>query len=368
MQTLKETLNASSEEKNKLITLAKKKWRDYGSSLKSVIAKYTFNRKLEILAQNLENGIKIATGFGQGDAKKLVYFITNNPCALCVTSKQILQFYDEYLKEDSNISLELKLILAQKELKNYPSILKYLKIEWPIDHDKDILLKEFIQMMKELLELPKSSSEFIYNEIIGFNKNKIQPKLLEFYCLILNERDKDKVKEEELNSKLIFAKISSFLKKKYKGSKTPLTDLGNEHDFNFSSKGYDSTLHDYDFIEIVCDSSEIITAREALWLFDDIKESHKIEGNIVSGKTIFEYFQEKEKQRIYNRPKISVQNLTDGLIEDDPNKQSKPHSDSMASLIERESNIFLAEWFNFIEKSMTLNFQKVYKILENLYK
>ena len=85
----------------------------------------------------------------QAESKKLFDFITNNPDALAVTAEQIFKFYDEYLAEDPDIKLELKLVLAKKEYENSPSILNYLKVELSMDPEGDILQKEFIKTMSD---------------------------------------------------------------------------------------------------------------------------------------------------------------------------------------------------------------------------
>ena len=266
---VKNEFSLSDKEKKDFIMLAKKKWSDNKTSLKTALSEYEFNEKWELSVQFITRGIKSATEFSQADAKKLVDIMTNDPEAKSISAEHIFSFYDEYLSEDPNISLELKLILAKKIFEDSPSILKYLEVELSMDPEKDILLKEFTQTMRDWLEIQKSSSEYIYNQITSFNNKKIQPRLLEFYGLILNERDKDKVIEEAIDPKSAFSKLSTFLKSKYKGSKTALTDLGKEHGFEFSSKGSDSTVHTYNFFEIFCDLNEVLTAREALCLFED---------------------------------------------------------------------------------------------------
>ena len=368
-------LGLSGKEKKDFVMFVKKSCNDNNASLKTAISEWEFNENFELSVQSITRQIKLASKMTQAESKKLFDFITNNPDALAVTAEQIFKFYDEYLAEDPDIKLELKLVLAKKEYENSPSILNYLKVELSMDPEGDILQKEFIKTMSDWLEIQKSSSEFIYKQITSFNNKKVQPRLVDFYCLLLNERDHDKVANEQLDTNAVFAKLSAFIKNKYKNSKNALADFGAEYNFDFSAEGSDSELHVYEFVEIFVDLNEVVTAREALWLFEDIKAKYRVEGNAITVDNFYDYFQNKIKPTSVSKPIPEPKKVEppkdDKKIVSPKGKETaeepEPQEDNIFARIEKSRNVFLAESFNFIEKSIIIKPTKIAKILEDMY-
>ena len=297
-------LGLSDEEKKDFVMLVKKSCNDNNASLKTAISEWEFNENFELSVQSITRQIKFASKMTQAESKKLFDFITSNLDALAVTAEQIFKFYDEYLAEDPDIRLELKLVLAKKESENSPSILNYLKAELSMDPEGDILQKKFIKTMSDWLEIHKSSSEFIYKQITSFNNKKVQPRLIDFYCILLNERDQYKIANEQLDPNTVFSKLSAFIKSKYKNSKNALADLGAEYNFDFSAGGSDSELHVYEFVEIFVDLNEVVTAREALWLFEDIKAKYRVEGNLITGRDFLPLLPKQNLQINLNKYQI----------------------------------------------------------------
>ena len=373
-ESKKKTL--SEKDKKDFMNLLKSKWTENNISLKGTISEWEFNEKYELSVESVARQIELASKMTQAESKKLFDIITSNPDAISVTAEQIFKFYDEYLAEDPDIRLELKLVLAKKESESSPSILNYLKVELSMDPEGDILLKEFIKTMSDWLEIQKSSSEFIYKQITSFNNRNVQPRLVDFYCLLLNERDHDKVANEQLDPNAVFAKLSAFIKNKYKNSKNALADLGAEYNFDFSAGGSDSELHVYEFEEIFVDLNEVMTAREALWLFDDIKAKYKVERNAITGENFYDYFQNKIKPYVVKKLKLNKDINSSRSVSKESKisggESSQRFSKSIKTFIqvgvERPTNIFLPEWFNHIDKSIILKSSKVVRILEILYK
>jgi hypothetical protein len=193
--------------------------------------------------------IKSATGFDKKEVNQVIECM-KDPQNTHITADEVFDFYEKYIPDDKNIVLELKYILARSEMEGSESILKFLKEELDFEVGKDLLLKEFSSILEDTLHFQKSSCDNLYDEIKTVRPNIWNPNIVDFYLLILNQRDEELVRDQQLDKNEIKIKVADFLKSKYpKQGDKAITCLSEDSEFTFDAKSKE-TLALYDFIEV----------------------------------------------------------------------------------------------------------------------
>jgi len=216
--------------------------------------------------------------------------LQNNPY---ITGDEIFEFYENYLADDLNIDLELKYVLTKKDFEDSETILQYLNSELGFELEKDLLKKEFSKNLGETLHLNKSSQSHLYKRVKSVRPKIPNPNIVDFYILLLNQRDEGLIEDELTDANKIKKKINKILNTKYGKDGKSISKFSKESNFEFSPKN-DEELTLYEFIEVFVDRSEFITSKEAMILFDDINQTPnkthtQARSKIISSK-IYNYF------------------------------------------------------------------------------
>lgn len=220
-----------------VIKAAVKACRDNNTSLKECFSKCGFTDRGNITVVNLQRKIKEGTGFDKKDINTIIQTIKPGENTN-ITGDEIFEFYDKHLQDETNVILELKYIMIRSKLEESSSILKFLEIELDFDLSSDLLLKEFTTILRDTLHIQKSSCIHLYKEIKTIRPKIPNPNIVDFYSLILNQRDEDLLPNQEVDARNIKQKVI---------------------DCNFSPDSEKEQLELYDFIEIFVDVNEIIT-------------------------------------------------------------------------------------------------------------
>jgi hypothetical protein len=280
--------------RDEIVYAAKDASKNSGLTLKKAIATCDFNENNAIPIQTLNRNIRNKIGYDHQQANELINLIREGEEPE-ITAEEIFTFYDEKLADDPNIDLEIKIILNRIEIEQSESIIKYLVRECGFEADKDLLLKLFWSNLDEVFQIKKSSSKHIYDELKLIRENIINPNLNDFYILLLERRDLEKLRTETTNVQAIKGKIEKYLTSKFdKDLSKALSKIGEENDVVISAKADKDMTKFVEFLEIFWDKHRVITPKEAETIFNDINSTQKIPDNPphikISGRVIFNYF------------------------------------------------------------------------------
>jgi hypothetical protein len=247
---------------------------------------------------NFKKQIREGTGLDKYEINKLISAIKlddNNH----ITIDELLEFCDEHLKDGPNIILELKYILAISNMEKCGSILKFLRKVFGDELTKDFSENKFKKILKNTLNIQESSCKLMSEEIKEFRPKIPNINIVDFYCLILNQRDENLLaNKKEVNIENIKKKVMDFLNERFpKEGEESITMLikSTGFGFNFSEGNYKEQIYLYDFVEIFVDVNQIITCEEAMILFDEINDGDEKVNNYsrlqIKLISIYKYFE-----------------------------------------------------------------------------
>jgi len=188
--------------------------------------------------------------------------------------------------------------------------------------------------------------------------------------LILNSKD-DSLDDLSSDPKDIKNTILNGLKRNYKNTKSPITEVGNEFGFNFDKDEDHEEITLAEFIEIFVDmKTDFISAKEAMIIFDDINKTKgdaltQARPKILSSK-IYAYFTEGKTEKPRGKSKEKKEDKSDK--KKDEKKSFTKKNESVFHAIENDTGIKLPMLFNRFEKDVKLSKVRLIERINQLYK
>lgn len=276
--------------KDDIIEEARKVCRTNGFTLKDCLSEFTFDDKKEISVIMAQKKIRDDTGFDKKQANDLINAIKTGDQNY-ITGEEMFAFYDEYIPDYENVKLELKYILACAKYEQSTTIFKFITQDLDMDPNEDILIKDFTSKLGGRVFFGKSSCENLYREVKKQRPEIPNPNIVDFYTLVLNQRDIDQLPTELRNSKKVIEKLQEGLAERTGEALAPaLIAVGKKSNKDFSAKSEDH-IEIYEFIKIFVDINRLVTSREALLIYDEItnpdsKQKRQARGS-TTGKDIY---------------------------------------------------------------------------------
>ena len=372
-----------------IVEEAKQACKSRGTTLKSTLAECEFNQDKQISIINAQKRIREGTGFDKVKANQLIEAIKDKENRE-ITGDNIFEFFDEHLPDDMNIELELKYIIASAKYEQAESILYFLINHVGMNPKADLLIKIFTTNLEDALLIGKSSAENIYEEVKNVRPEIPNPNIVDFFLLILNQRDIDIIPNEVLNLKKLQNQLKERLENKYS---KPLTEsmalFSKAIGCSISATSTDK-INRYKFMEAFVDISQLTTARECLQIFneilgDDNPKRHK-PTDTIDAKDVYVFIVgDREKTETPKRAPDNKQvDIKDAGSEEgkdefedeeeeevEPKKEDKPAKPSQKSVvaqIETKTDIFVPIIYTRIKKSVITKMENLHSYIEPFYK
>lgn len=173
-----------------VVAEAKQACKNSGTTLKEFLSSFYLNDSRSISVPIAIKEISKQLKMDKKDANDLVKMMQSSD-EITISARDVFNFYEKHLPDDTNIEPELKYILLCKELELSPSIPDFLEHVMGLDKTSDILLKEFAYTLDEVLGIQQAAAEDIYQAFAKIREEATNPSMVEFYALLLLQRDKE---------------------------------------------------------------------------------------------------------------------------------------------------------------------------------
>jgi hypothetical protein len=284
---------------NNIVNEVKSAAQSKGTTLKTILSTFTLDANGEINIASSLRYLKKGTGLDNAKSLELLKAIACSDDPKVILAEEIFSFYEKYLSDDPNTDLELRFILAQKEAHSAYNVFELLSKDLSKNTSVANAPIEMAMIMRTDFNILESSSDHLLERIKEFRKDKKIMTLMDIFntldlLLVLEDFGIDVQKgltiPEDISSKIchtIGEGPGDFDK--------AMAGISKQNSVNISATGTDQVITPNDLRMILSDKAKLLTAFEALVLFEGIHKACKSVSNSISGFELYDYLKKTYK-------------------------------------------------------------------------